>query len=160
MSRRNQNTGWLFEELADSASLRRGAARDILRGNPGIQEDASLHALFARLSASKFRSRFCLDEACLFEIRESGLDKIRKESQSLTLTRLAPARPDNDGRQTPMRGHPCFIAQHATGCCCRKCLYKWHGIPQGRALSENELSYIDRVLFSWIISEIRRLAQS
>jgi hypothetical protein len=34
-----------------------------------------------------------------------------------------------------MRGHPVFIAQHATATCCRGCLAKWHDIPAGRALT-------------------------
>jgi len=35
---------------------------------------------------------------------------------------LAPELPKNDGKQTPMKNHPVFIAQHATATCCRKCL--------------------------------------
>src|SRR3546814_7102519 len=52
--------------------------------------------------------------------------------------RLAPAEPVNDGKQTPMRGHPVLIAQHATATCCRSCLAKWHGIPAGRLLDAAE----------------------
>ena len=35
-----------------------------------------------------------------------------------------------DGKQTPMKNHPVFIAQHATATCCRGCLEKWHHIPK------------------------------
>lgn len=35
-----------------------------------------------------------------------------------------------------------FIAQHATACCCRGCLYKWHGIPVGRELTAEEQKYV------------------
>ena len=63
---------------------------------------------------------------------------------------LAPAVIPNDGRQTPMRGHPVFIAQHATACCCRKCLEKWHRIPAGRELSAAEQRYVVAVLMAWI----------
>lgn len=31
-----------------------------------------------------------------------------------------------------------FIAQHATGCCCRGCLERIHKIPKGKALSNEE----------------------
>lgn len=43
---------------------------------------------------------------------------------------MAPKNIDNDGKQTPMRGHPVFIAQHATATCCRECLKKWHNIKK------------------------------
>ena len=49
-----------------------------------------------------------------------------------------------------MRGHPVFIAQHATACCCRGCLAKWHGIPPGRELTAEEQRYIGAVLTAWI----------
>ncbi|WP_149766008.1 DUF4186 family protein [Paracoccus thiocyanatus] len=62
----------------------------------------------------------------------------------------APAAPANDGRQTPMRGHPVFIAQHATACCCRGCLEKWHRIPRGRALDAAEQARIGDLLMAWI----------
>jgi len=60
--------------------------------------------------------------------------------------RLAPAYPVRDGKQTPMRGHPVFVAQHATATCCRGCLEKWHGLPRGRPLSEAEQLYVVDVL--------------
>jgi hypothetical protein len=63
---------------------------------------------------------------------------------------LAPAEPKNDGLQTPMRGHPIFIAQHATATCCRGCLEKWHRIPRGRMLSEAEIQYVLGVLGRWL----------
>jgi hypothetical protein len=64
--------------------------------------------------------------------------------------RLAPANPANDGKQTPMRGHPVFIAQHATATCCRSCLAKWHKIPPGRALSDKEVDYVVHVISAWL----------
>ena len=85
--------------------------------------------LFARLSRSKFRSRFHLTEKDKAYAREKGPDTIRSHAKDFIEKRLAPAEIPNDGKQTPMRGHPVFIAQHATACCCRGCLAKWHGIP-------------------------------
>ncbi|STK05781.1 putative cytoplasmic protein [Escherichia coli] len=91
----------------------------------------SLDPLFARLSRSKFRSRFRLGmkerQYCL----EKGAPVIEQHAADFVAKRLAPALPANDGKQTPMRGHPVFIAQHATATCCRGCLAKWHNIPQG-----------------------------
>jgi hypothetical protein len=61
--------------------------------------------------------------------------------------------PINDGKQTPMRGHPVFIAQHATATCCRGCLEKWHAIP-GRALSEPEQRYMVQVIHRWLVLQM------
>ncbi|MBQ9772875.1 MAG: DUF4186 domain-containing protein [Lentisphaeria bacterium] len=103
-----------------------------------------------RLSKSKFRSRFRLKEPELKIIAERGMDEVAFQCRQFLQTRLAPAFPPNDGKQTPMRGHPCFIAQHATGICCRGCLQKWHGIPSGRELTEEELDTLTNILMCWI----------
>ncbi|MCI5799128.1 MAG: DUF4186 domain-containing protein [Victivallales bacterium] len=106
--------------------------------------------LKARLAQSKFRSRFRLSPRDLQYLAERGFDTVAAQCATFVRTRLAPAEPPNDGRQTPMRGHPCFPAQHATGCCCRGCLFKWHGIPPGRPLSEQEIDRIAEILMFWI----------
>ena len=106
--------------------------------------------LFARLAQSKFRSSFRLSERDRAYIAEKGADVIRSHAADFVLKRLAPENPENDGRQTPMRGHPVFIAQHATACCCRGCLEKWHGIPSGKVLTGSEQEYIVSVITDWI----------
>ena len=68
--------------------------------------------------------------------------------------RLAPHFIPNDGKQTPMHGHPVFIAQHATATCCRSCLYKWHKIPLGKALTKKEIDYVVKVIMKWIVREM------
>lgn len=110
--------------------------------------------LFARLSRSKFRSRFHLTEKDKAYAREKGMDTIRSHANDFIEKRLAPADIPNDGKQTPMRGHPVFIAQHATACCCRGCLAKWHGIPAGKALTEAQKQYVVDVLMTWIQREL------
>ena len=112
--------------------------------------------LFARLSRSNFRSRFHLKDKDIQYIREKGMDTIRSHAADFVRTRLAPAQIPNDGKQTPMRGHPVFLAQHATGCCCRGCLYKWHRIPAGVQLTEVQQEYIVDVLMAWIEKEYNR----
>ncbi len=115
-----------------------------------MSEPPGWNALKERLSRSRFRSRFQLGTAELRMIAENGWEKTEHQCRKFILTRLAPAEPLHDGRQTPMRGHPCFIAQHATGCCCRSCLSKWHGIPAGKALSAAETAYLVSVLMAWL----------
>ena len=89
------------------------------------------------LGNSKFRGSFHLNAKMKLYVKEKGLDKIKQDTYDFINSRLAPASPLNDGKQTPMRQvHPVFIAQHATGTCCRGCLEKIHGIPKGRSLTE------------------------
>ena len=93
-----------------------------------------------KLSRSKFRSRFRLKEEDFEYIGKIGKEKLRSHAEEFIRKRLAPAYIPNDGKQTPMRGHPVFKAQHATATRCRSCLEKWHGIPKGRALDEAEIA--------------------
>ncbi|MCD8015366.1 MAG: ATP-dependent RecD-like DNA helicase [Lachnospiraceae bacterium] len=111
--------------------------------------------LFERLSRSKFRSSFSLKSADVAYARNKGMDTLRSHACDFIRQRLAPAEPKNDGKQTPMRGHPVFIAQHATGCCCRGCLEKWHRIPKGKELSEEQQKYVVDVLMAWIERQMK-----
>lgn len=111
---------------------------------------AAFEALFARLAQSDFRRRFCLRPEEVAYVERKGLAVIRRHAGDFVRLRLAPALIPNDGRQTPMRGHPVFVAQHATACCCRSCLAKWHAIPAGRELTAREQRYVVEVLMAWI----------
>ncbi len=99
---------------------------------------------------SKFRSKFILREKELQYIQEKGMDTIKNHAKDFITTRLAPPFPLNDGKQTPFRGHPVFIAQHATATCCRGCLEKWWKIERGRQLTENEIDFIVEIIMTWI----------
>lgn len=107
-------------------------------------------SLFRRLAESPFRSRFALSAEERAYTRRIGMTAVAEHAAEFIRTRLAAAQPHKDGEQTPMRGHPVFVAQHACGCCCRSCLAKWHGIPQGRPLTPQEQDYIAAVLLYWI----------
>jgi hypothetical protein len=107
-----------------------------------------------KLSKSKFRSSFHLKEKNIAYINEKGLDKIEEHAFAFINDRLAKANNPKDGKQTPMRGHPVFIAQHATGTCCRKCLYKWHHIDEYHDLTKEEIDYIVKVIMAWINHEV------
>lgn len=116
--------------------------------------EANIEILFNNLAKSKFRSKFHLKANDKKYVEEKGLDKIKEHTYDFINKRLAPAIIANDGKQTPMRGHPTFIAQHATATCCRGCLYKWHKIPQGRELTQEEKDYIVNVIMTWITKEM------
>lgn len=121
---------------------------------PSTNREYDLTNLFERLAKSVFRSRFHLTKKDMDYISEKGMATIRRHAEDFVAKRLAPAIIPNDGRQTPMRGHPVFLAQHATGCCCRGCFYKWHHIPPGRQLTTEEQQYTVTVLMAWIEQQI------
>ena len=125
-----------------------------ISSNSSSVKEYDLTDLFERLARSDFRSRFHLTKKDKEYIAEKGLATIRKHAEDFVAKRLAPAVIPNDGKQTPMRGHPVFLAQHATGCCCRGCFFKWHHIPAGRLLTKEEQQYAVAVLMTWIERQI------
>lgn len=115
-----------------------------------------LDNLFQKLARSKFRSKFRLnyDDRLFAEMK--GPEVLRQHAHDLIIKRLAPEEPLKDGKQTPVKGHPVFVAQHATGCCCRGCLLKWHEIPKHRELSDEEVEYVVKVLLAWIARDLQK----
>ena len=110
--------------------------------------------IFERLARSPFRSRFKLSAKDKAYIAAKGLSVIRAHAEDFIASRLGPANIPNDGKQTPMRNHPVFVAQHATGCCCRQCLQKWHHIPAGAELTAEQQTYITNLLMCWIEKQL------
>ncbi len=109
--------------------------------------------LFTALARSDFRRRFRLGRREQRYLQDRGLATIMEHARGFIAERLAPAAPDNDGRQTPWRNHPVFVAQHATGTCCRGCLSRWHHIPGGRPLKRAEQRYVEAVIRCWLERE-------
>ncbi len=122
-----------------------------------MSEIDNIDVLLEALQKSKFRSRFTLKQKEKDYITEKGMDTIQRHAMDFVETRLSLIDPNKDGKQTPMRGHPVFIAQHATATCCRGCLMKWHHIPKGRELSLEEKKYIVCVIMRWIEKEYRNV---
>lgn len=114
-----------------------------------------LDDLFRALARSRFRTRFRLREHDAAYLRDKGLDLVMHHAHAFIAQRLAPAQPANDGRQTPWRGHPVFVAQHATACCCRGCLEKWHAIGRGHALTPHECEHVLLALRRWLAAQLR-----
>ena len=107
-----------------------------------------------RLSRSSFRAKFELSAKDRAYARAKGKAVIDRHARELLRARIGAANPSNDGRQTPWRGHPVFIAQHACACCCRGCLHKWYHVPMGRELTENEQERIVKLLMAWIARQL------
>jgi hypothetical protein len=113
-----------------------------------------LNELFVALGQSAFRRSFHLGADERRYLATHGLDAILVQAEELIARRLAPAAPPNDGKQTPWRGHPVFVAQHATATCCRGCLAKWHDIPRGAALTDEETAHVIATLERWLRAEL------
>lgn len=112
--------------------------------------------VISKLQKSKFRSSFKLKQKDIEYINEKGMSTIKKHAVDFINQKLAPSIPENDGKQTPMKNHPVFIAMHACACCCRTCLYKWHKIPMNKELTKAEKNYIYGLLIYWITLEYKK----
>jgi len=119
-----------------------------------VPDPAEIDDRIDRASARPFGRRFHLRgrERATAELR--GPQTMRAHAAEIIAERLAPAEPRNDGRQTPYRNHPVFVAQHATATCCRTCLARWHGIPKGRELTSEEQAYAVDVICRWIETDL------
>lgn len=115
--------------------------------------DEKIKNILDRLSKSKFRSSFHLKDKDILYIEDKGIDKIRNHAYDFVTKRLADTSNVTDGKQTPMKGHPVFIAQHATGTCCRSCLEKWHHISKNKNMTEDDIKYVVDIIMSWIEKE-------
>ena len=117
--------------------------------------DNNINKLLNSLSKTKFRGSFYLNSKMKLYVKEKGINKIEEDAEKIIIKRLGSKNPINDGKQTPMKQvHPVFIAQHATGCCCRGCLEKIHHIKKGKELNNEEINYIVKLIMMWIEKEL------
>ena len=103
-----------------------------------------------RLSHSGFRASFSLSAHDRDYARSKGKETINRHAHELLRGRIGDAMPVKDGKQTPYRGHPVFTAQHATAVCCRSCIQKWHHLPKGQELSDEEIDMLSALVMAWI----------
>ena len=127
---------------------------------PCTSNGDAIEARLDRLARQPFRARFHLRGKDRAYAQERGIEALRAHATDLIGKRVAPAAPANDGKQTPYRGHPVFVAQHATATCCRSCLSRWHHIDKGRALTPAEVGYVVEVIGHWIVRELAAGAPS
>lgn len=105
--------------------------------------------MLERLSKSKFRSSFKLKSKDIEYIDKKGFEIIKKHAYDF-LNKNIRIKIEKDGKQTPMHGHPVFIAEHATATCCRGCIEKWYKIPQDKELTDKEIDYLVSIIMKWI----------
>ena len=110
----------------------------------------SIDEALKKLEHSKFRSSFHLTKKEREYLKEKGMDVMESHARDFVRTKLSAADPVNDGKQTPMKGHPVFKAMHATACCCRGCMNKWYKVPFHQELNETQQEKIVHLLMAWI----------
>lgn len=122
-----------------------------------MNNEEKIQQLLDSLAKTKFRGSFHLNSKMKNLVKEKGLSTIKEHANDLVIKRLKPSYIKNDGKQTPMKQvHPVFIAQHATGCCCRGCLERIHHIKKGVELTDNQVNYIVYVIMMWIKREMEK----
>ena len=102
---------------------------------------------FASLRKEWIRHQFWhrpLDQWALNYARRKGRSGLH-EALAHRLRKCIAVKTPRDGRQTPWERNPIYYAQHATACCCRRCIEYWHGIPFDRDLTDEELAYFVRL---------------
>ena len=119
-----------------------------------MSEAPTIDARIDAIARHPFRARFRLRGRDRGLAQLHGPARLRRHADELIAQKLAPAAPRNDGRQTPYRGHPVFVAQHATATCCRNCLQRAHGIRKGHELTAEEREYVVDVVCRWIEREL------
>ena len=119
------------------------------------QQEQYIYEKLKRLKTSRFRSSFHLRKYMFYYIEQKGMEVIERHCHDFVEKNLNQIDLEKDGHQTPMKGHPVFIAQHATACCCRGCLEKWHRIPKGKELNEHEIMFIVSLIMRWIKKEYK-----
>ena len=101
-----------------------------------------------------------IDERTVHHAQKKGIDELIPWAiNRLTKYVGKPSRElFRDGTQTPYAGNIVFYAQHATGCCCRKCIEEWHGINRNRPLKREEISYFSDLIEQYIKRKIPNLS--
>ena len=105
------------------------------------------------LEKSKFRASFHLNKKMIEYIDIKGLELVESHCNDFIDKNLKTYNKEKDGKQTPTKNHPVFVAQHATATCCRGCIEKWYHIPKEKVLQENEIKCIKAMIMEWITKE-------
>ena len=104
---------------------------------------------FWHISLSQYAIRYAL---------RKGRKDLSQATENQIRRAVGPASPPFDGRQTPRETSPkanaIHYAQHATASCCRKCIEEWHGIPQGRTLSNQEIVYLSDLAMRYLLEKV------
>jgi hypothetical protein len=100
------------------------------------------------------------DETALNHARRKGKVGLRDAARQRICQSVGPAKPVRDGRQTQFEGNVLYYAQHATASCCRKCIAEWHGIPEGQALTDEQIDYLTQLVLCYVDERLPDLPET
>lgn len=86
-----------------------------------------------------------------------GAIKIEEEAIKRLTKEIGIAKPFREKGITPYYGNIIYYGQHATATCCRLCMKYWHNIPQGRAMTEEEIEYCTKLIMLYIKERVPSL---
>ena len=99
--------------------------------------------------------KFLLGDAEIEYVSSRGIEILRLHATDFIQKRIASKKePKNDGHQTPAKGHPVFLAQHACGCNDRDSVEQFFGFKKGSLLKEKEVNLIVDVIVFWLEDQI------
>lgn len=117
---------------------------------------------FAALKHELIRHHFWhveIDKKAIDHARRKGRRRLYADVKRRIETSIGKASPYRDGYQTPKHGNIIYYAQHATASCCRRCAEYWHGIPTGRLLTADEVTYLSGLVRLYLIERLPDLAE-
>jgi hypothetical protein len=93
--------------------------------------------------------------------RRKGCALLRQAAERQIRQSVGSAKHPREGFQTSRETSPTanaiHFAQHATASCCRRCVAEWHGIPEGRPLSADEIEYLTELAMLYLKARIPNL---
>jgi len=128
---------------------------------PHQRNIADAQTTFAQLRREWIR-HYCwhewLDQRAINYALRKGRTELRGAVRRRLEQSIGPATPWRDGAQTTFGGtNPTNYARHATASCCRKCVAEWHGIPEGKALTSDEIDYLTDLAMLYLEERIPEL---
>ena len=99
-----------------------------------------------------------IDEQARNHALRKGRSGIRVAAERRIRTSVT-TKGNREGRQTPWEGNILYYAQHATACCCRRCMEYWHGIPQDQPLTEKQIEYFKELCLGYVFERMPELPE-
>ena len=59
-----------------------------------------------------------------------------------------------DSTQTPKGKDIIYLAQHATGTCCRRCIEEWYGINKEEIMNEEQINFLTEIIMTYINEKV------
>jgi hypothetical protein len=91
-----------------------------------------------------------IDQDAVNHARRKGRVQFRTAVDKRIRNSVGRDKNPREGQQTPFTGNAIYYAQHALGCCCRRCIDYWHGIEPGRALTDDEVKYFVELVMLFV----------